>query len=178
MCGVAPSYTLLRARYRSVLLPWPSSNDTMQPLPRPNRDSAPPGNQARDQQQSEHVGSTRLQAPTGTMHDPARASTVTNPNPDGKKKRRHRGGKRKKNRRQSFAAPSETSAIMSGPEGLHDPLIQQSEEMDGFHRGPSFYDSPSARRRPTIGNISDHSVDSEALLDHRYVRRAKQSSVC
>ena len=103
---------------------------------------------------------------TSTVRDLTRASTSTNPNPEAKKKRRHRGGKRKKNRRQSFAAPSETSAL----EPLErDSLVQVPENDDDYHNPTGFYGSPPGRRRPTIGNanMSDESMDSEALLDHR-----------
>lgn len=72
-----------------------------------------------------------------------------------KKKRKHRGGKRKKNRRQSFAAPSEGTDIHSATEGMQDdPLVQVPED----ERVP-FYRMRS--------NMSDESLESEALLDHR-----------
>ena len=80
---------------------------------------------------------------------------TTNPQQsDGKKKRRHRGGKRKKNRRQSFAAPSEGTDIQS---------------VSGMPDGP-LVDIPEDQRAPFYrmrSNLSDESLDSEALLDHR-----------
>lgn len=137
----------------------------MQPLPRPNRDGYSQGNGAHDQHQNETRPSLPPQHSTSTVRDLTRASTSTNPNPEPKKKRRHRGGKRKKNRRQSFAAPSETSAL----EGPLDPLVQVPENDDAYHNTTGFYGSSPGRRRPTIGNanMSDESMDSEALLDHR-----------
>ncbi|EXJ75512.1 uncharacterized protein A1O5_00018 [Cladophialophora psammophila CBS 110553] len=78
---------------------------------------------------------------------------------DGKKKRKHRGGKKRRRRRQSFAAPSETSAMQSGRDvPTDDPLIEEAQETTSAR--PPFYQS-------NRGNISDDSLDSEALLDHR-----------
>ncbi|KIW75361.1 hypothetical protein Z517_10102 [Fonsecaea pedrosoi CBS 271.37] len=89
----------------------------------------------------------------------ARLSTVSTAHADGKKKRKHRGGKKRRNRRQSFAAPSETSAMQSGRDvPTDDPLIEEAQEPPGAH--PPFYQT-------NRGNISDYSLDSEALLDHR-----------
>jgi magnesium transporter len=83
------------------------------------------------------------------------ASTTT---ADGKKKRKHRGGKKRRNRRQSFAAPSETSAVASGRDVLpDDPLIEEAEPVG---RRQSIY-------RSNARNLSNESLDSEALLDHR-----------
>ncbi|KAK4941852.1 CorA metal ion transporter [Elasticomyces elasticus] len=84
----------------------------------------------------------------------------TNPT-DGKKRRKHRGGKkRRNNRRQSFAAPSDTSAMHSIADGpIDDPLIEESQQQQPAGR-QTFY-------RNHTGNLSDESLDSEALLDHR-----------
>lgn len=84
-----------------------------------------------------------------------RGSTIS----EGKKRRKHRGGKKRKNRRQSFAAPSENSVIHSMGEGLpNDPLIEAPQDEEDVRL-------PFYRRR--TGNLSDDSLDSEALLDHR-----------
>ena len=75
-----------------------------------------------------------------------------------RKKRKHRGGKRKKNRRQSFAAPPSEAGtdVPSAVDGLqNDPLAQVPEDgRSDFYRMRS--------------NFSDESLESEALLDHRY----------
>ncbi len=90
----------------------------------------------------------------------ARLSTVSTAGTDGKKKRKHRGGKKRKNRRQSFAAPSETSAMASGREGpMDDPLMEDEEAQPPAIR-QSFYRNDNL-------NMSGESLDSEALLDHR-----------
>ncbi|EXJ63232.1 hypothetical protein A1O7_03679 [Cladophialophora yegresii CBS 114405] len=87
-----------------------------------------------------------------------RLSTVSTAAGDGKKKRKHRAGKKRRNRRQSFAAPSETSAMTSGRDGpTDDPLIEEPQP-------------PSIRQslyRSNNRNLSNESLDSGALLDHR-----------
>ena len=85
-----------------------------------------------------------------------------------KKKRKHRGGKRKKNRRQSFAA-SDVSALQSAAEGMPDPLVQVPEDEATMLRGS---DAGVPQRRDTDfyamrRNLSNESLDSEVLLDHR-----------
>src|SRR5213595_1568970 len=46
------------------------------------------------------------------------AASVLRTLAEGRKRRKHRGGKKKRNRRQSFAAPSEDSALLTLEEGL------------------------------------------------------------
>ncbi|KIW47241.1 uncharacterized protein PV06_02828 [Exophiala oligosperma] len=123
----------------------------MHPLPPPNRGqpSQHPTNRSRD--------------PTPSRPNPSSAAQdQSTTNPDGKKKKKHRGGKKRRTRRQSFIAPSETSAIQSVGDGPHDdPLIEESQLVatSASARRP-FYQNPQ-------GNLSGASVDSEALLDHR-----------
>ena len=79
---------------------------------------------------------------------PAGASS-TGPKPPGqkssnRKRKGHRGGKKKRSRRKSFAILHEDS---------HD---EGQSSVDGFYQ-------------QTQGNLSGTSIDSEALLDHRYV---------
>jgi magnesium transporter len=72
-----------------------------------------------------------------------------------RKKRSHRGGKKKRIRRQSFAAPSDDGS------GL--PETSQSRvdvHIQGVARSNSFY---RLQR-----NLSNTSIESETLLDHRY----------
>jgi magnesium transporter len=92
------------------------------------------------------------------------------------KKRRHRGGKKKKNRRQSFIAPSDIGSTAYGSHaeddsGLNDPfgqvLPEHHDDEDPHRRGSN---TSPVRRRDFYhrrGNLSDESINSEALLDHR-----------
>jgi magnesium transporter len=73
----------------------------------------------------------------------------------GRRKRNHRAGKKKRTRKQSFAAPSEEDG--SGLPGT-------SQDRNNEHNAAraSFY-------RLQEGNLSNTSMESEALLDHRYI---------
>lgn len=64
--------------------------------------------------------------------------------PNARKRKGHRGGKKKRSRRKSFALLHEDS---------HDEL--DTDDPEGFYQQPT-------------GNLSGTSIDSEALLDHRY----------
>ena len=77
-----------------------------------------------------------------------------------KKRRNHRGGKKKKNRRQSFATPSDNPGLGDGARSSHDLL----EAPAASAQRPSFY----RLGQSGAGNLSDTSLDSSALLDHRY----------
>ncbi|RMZ86097.1 hypothetical protein DV737_g74, partial [Chaetothyriales sp. CBS 132003] len=80
-----------------------------------------------------------------------------------KKKRKARGNKRKKNRRQSFAAPSDDGD--EGDEGTDGAGRPREMPGDGAARRPA-----EADRLAFYGmrsNLSNASMDSEALLDHR-----------
>src|SRR5947207_2188361 len=79
---------------------------------------------------------------------------------EGRKRRKHRGGK-KRNRRQSFAAPSEDSALLALGEGLEDTGLL------GVPAIPSTKRVPLYRRGHSSGNLSSTSLDSDVLLDHR-----------
>jgi magnesium transporter len=100
----------------------------------------------------------------------------------GKKKKTHRGGKKRRNRRQSFAAAADLAQGDSMDErpSLANVSHGQSRGSNGFYR--------------THSNLSNTSLESEALLDHRdhptlrtrrpsvpvtsmYQPRASQSSV-
>lgn len=131
----------------------------MYPLPPPKRE-APTATTGTDEQ-NHHQSNRAVDPQTSsiTIEQPQGSSSAAAS--DGKKKRKHRGGKKRKKRRQSFAAPSETSAIQSIGEGISDdPLIQINEDRR-VSQAP-FY------RRQT--NLSDDSLDSDALLDHRYAQ--------
>ncbi|GAM85578.1 hypothetical protein ANO11243_035850 [Dothideomycetidae sp. 11243] len=75
------------------------------------------------------------------------------------KKRKHRGGRKKKNRRQSFAAPSE-STITANDETAND---RRPSLLDGPRQGAA----SNSLYRLQSGNKSSTSLESEALLDHR-----------
>lgn len=79
-----------------------------------------------------------------------------------KKKRKHRGKKSKKGRRQSFVAPSDESSLPSVmPEIMEDQHVA--------NRSSSGLKQSIYRLGQPGGNLSSTSLESEALLDHRYV---------
>jgi magnesium transporter len=81
---------------------------------------------------------------------------------DPKRRRKHRGGRKgKRNRRQSFAAPSEGSEQPAISE-----MMSDQQASNGLTSGPrqSVY-----RLGQAGGDLSSTSLDSEALLDHRYM---------
>ncbi|ETN40139.1 uncharacterized protein HMPREF1541_04415 [Cyphellophora europaea CBS 101466] len=128
----------------------------MHPLPPPNR------SEARDH--PNHAPS-QPSAPSATSHSSnmtAQSSPAVPQSSEAtRKRRRHRGNKKKKPRRQSFIAPSEGSAAYSSQaeDPAHDDRLVQVPEEEAGVRRRDFY----ARR----GNLSEESLESEALLDHR-----------
>jgi magnesium transporter len=148
-----------RSNGRCVRLPyinlrctwWKSS---MHPLPPPpNRTSANQSVPARPsvapiQESSDAVEQRNQSLPQGGSET--------------RKKRKHRGKKSKRNRRQSFAATSEASA---GPPVLPEIMTEEN----GGHRSNSGLRQPFYRLGQSGGNLSNTSLESEALLDHRYV---------
>lgn len=106
-------------------------------------------------------GSPSRPGPTSAPHPvpgavaPAAASSsaaqdpqaVVKPKASTRKRKGHRGGKKKRSRRKSFALLHEDS---------HD-------EMDTTSNDGGFYQHPQR-------NLSNNSIDSEVLLDHRYAR--------
>ena len=80
------------------------------------------------------------------------------PNAPGKKRRNHRGGKKKKNRRQSFL-PGAQEGSMNAARSNHDTNEPQSSSTA---RPPMYRLGQSGGR-----NLSETSLDSNALLDHR-----------
>ncbi|CZS94823.1 probable MNR2-Manganese resistance protein [Rhynchosporium graminicola] len=93
--------------------------------------------------------------PTAIQSGNAASSSATlrpdSSTPIPKKKRNHRGGK-KKRRRQSFAASTEDGSGM--PETSHSRMNTNSAARDSFYRLQG-------------RNLSNTSIESEALLDHR-----------
>lgn len=85
---------------------------------------------------------TPTQRPAASGSASASNSTPDRPKP--RKRKGHRGGKKKRARRKSFAAFDE------------DDGRDEAEEA----AGEGFFNLPTA-------NLSDASIDSEALLDHR-----------
>jgi hypothetical protein len=78
-----------------------------------------------------------------------------------KKKPRHRAGKKRRKRRQSFAAPAES---VDGMESRQRPSLLDVPEHASQDARDSFYRLGRGQRG------SATSLESEALLDHRYVK--------
>lgn len=85
--------------------------------------------------------------PHNTLRPVAAAST-----PSKKKRNNHRGGKKRRNRRQSFAGPSDNGSSMGE--------ISQLNRAESRGVRDSFYIQHGR-------NLSNTSLESEALLDHR-----------
>lgn len=85
------------------------------------------------------------------------------------KRRKHRGGKKKRNRRQSFAAPSDDGSAIASMLGDH--------TADDSPSRPPANLQPQQFYRLTRGNMSNSSLDSDTLLDHRYVLASLGSSL-
>lgn len=77
----------------------------------------------------------------------------------GKKRRNHRAGKKKKNRRQSFAVPGDESGNGAAMRSSQE-LLEQSRSAGPR---PPFYRLGQSGG----GTLSETSLDSEMLLDHR-----------
>ena len=77
-----------------------------------------------------------------------------------KRRKNHRAGKKKKNRRQSFLPGVEEGNMdpSRSNQNLHDP------QSAGLARPPFYRLGQSGG-----GNLSETSLDSQALLDHRYL---------
>ena len=97
---------------------------------------------------------TALQTPIGTQVNSGSTLRPEATEQLKKKKRNHRGGKKKRTRRQSFAASTEDGSGM--PETSH--RGGQSASQNAARA--SFY-------RLQGRNLSNTSIESEALLDHR-----------
>lgn len=108
---------------------------------------------------------------------PMEAQTSTNAAPAdqgeqpaaSRRKRNHRGGKKKRNRRQSFAAPSDDTNTADPARSNRDLLDVPSSST----ARPPFYRLGQSGGR----NLSSTSLDSEALLDHRYDHCNPASSI-
>ena len=117
-----------------------------------------PSGHAADPSETENSTATRSRIafpniePATALQDPAPAN-VSEP---GKRKRKNRAGKKRRNRRQSFAAlDMDTGGMTQERPSLIDPTTTSSVARDSFYR-------------LQVGNRSDTSLESEALLDHRY----------
>ncbi|KAL1954581.1 hypothetical protein VTO42DRAFT_916 [Malbranchea cinnamomea] len=130
-----------------------------------SRDRPPHGNSAAPDWRSTHKSSVGQ-----VYHTNPRSQSSTRPDAHAQEgrqapvKRRHRGPKRRRHRRQSFAAPPHLTSEHNGASPEEFP-----EEM-----AASAATSPTeARRLPLYklgqvsGNLSETSLDSQALLDHR-----------
>ena len=86
------------------------------------------------------------------------STTDMYPHAPGKKRRNHRGGKKKKNRRQSFL-PGAQEGSMDPPRSSHG----MDEPQSSSATRPTMYRLGQSGGR----NLSETSLDSTALLDHR-----------
>lgn len=102
------------------------------------------------------------QAGPSNSNEPSRNESAP---PAAKKKRR---GKRRKPRRQSFAPTAEESANGDGPSSrdVHHIATNTTPMTSFYGLGPV----------GGGGNLSDTSLDSQALLDHRYGYQLHNSS--
>lgn len=93
---------------------------------------------------------------------------------EGRKKRKHRAGKKKRNRRQSFAAPSETSTMPDIHEGhpMGDPLRDIPTVSTV---GSTLRPLPYRRGHGVRNDFDEDHYDSDALLDHRDQPHAMRS---
>lgn len=72
-----------------------------------------------------------------------------------RRKKSHRGGKKKRNRRQSFAAPSDDgSGLPETSQSRAEVHVQSGTRSNSFYR--------------LQRNLSNTSIESQTLLDHRY----------
>lgn len=135
----------------------------MQPLPPPpgkagkSREQAQgttPAAGATIPEESEYVGQSS-QTQNGNQNDQSQNQAP--------KKRKHRGGKKRRNRKQSFAAPSEDGSTITSMRGENPEGANINRLMSAGAPKP-FY-----RLGQTSGQLSSTSLESEALLDHRYV---------
>ncbi len=128
--------------------------------PAPPRISTPsmPSNSATAEPQRPQP--TALQTPEGDANNSNATlrPSATIPQAIPKKKRNHRGGKKKRARKHSFAVSTEDGSGML-------------DTTDSRRRGAAESAVRNSFYRLQGGNLSSTSVESEALLDHRYVSR-------
>ena len=122
-------------------------------------DSAPPSGQASGAGRE----AAAPQRPTGPLQNTQSTSnavpTIHEEPAAFKKRRKNKSGKKKKNRRQSFAPPLDNPGIGEASRSNHD-LLETS--MSATPRPPFYRLGQSSGR-----NLSETSLDSQALLDHR-----------
>ena len=107
--------------------------------------------------------------PTETSgNQPAATNSLASNSQIGSKKRRnHRAGKKKRTRRQSFQPAPDQDIHGSGQ------VDRPTEPPSAAVARPSLYRLGNSGR----GNLSETSLDSEALLDHRYVEFSMHTSI-
>ena len=88
----------------------------------------------------------------------AAQSAVSNDPNAAKKRKNHRAGKKKRNRKKSFGQRDD-GPVMDGSRSQHSLL----DNVNGSNGRPPMY-----RLGQSGANLSDVSLDSQALLDHRY----------
>lgn len=107
--------------------------------------STKPGSSSKNPPRSEPSGSPRDEGAGAIRPEPTGIQTAP------RKKRNHRGGKKKRARKQSFAVSTEDGS------GLP----------ETSHRRQSQHATRESLYRLQGRNVSNTSIDSEALLDHR-----------
>lgn len=117
-----------------------------------NRQSNPSATSTEPQRPTEQLSNTQSTSnAVPTIQGEQAAAT--------RRRRNHRAGRKKKNRRQSFATAGE-EARQADPARVNRDLLDVSNVTTAR---PPFY------RLGQSGGISDTSLDSQALLDHRLV---------
>lgn len=122
--------------------------------------AAPPPPRSSGQPSSKPTGDELQRPGPFALQNPSNAPNTSTATlrPDGsaapRKKRNHRGGKKKRNRRQSFAASTEDGS------GIPEILQSRRSGQGQSAARSSFY-------RLQGQNLSNTSLESEALLDHR-----------
>lgn len=108
-------------------------------------------------------GTSHAERPTDTLQNTQSTSnavpTTSGEVPAFKKRRNHRSKKKKKNRRESFAAASDNPGLGDGARSNQEVL----EAPESSTQRPPFYRLGQSGG----GNLSETSLDSQALLDHR-----------
>jgi magnesium transporter len=137
----------------------------MKPLPPPKRPQSSDAAARDDGSSQPRPPATPLPGNLAATGDIETSGVVAGGPSEGRKKRKHRGGKKKRNRRQSFAAPSETSTMPDIHEGrpMGDPL----RDLPAISAGGSTSKPPPYRRGHGGRTFDEDNYDSDALLDHR-----------
>ena len=123
----------------------------------------PPAEMSSNTQAVSSMGTKGLSADSGQLSTHPAGSGPNSAVAKGKKRKNHRGGKKKK-RRQSFGASTALDSATAGTGDMTKSTPElQATQVSGTPRGAPFYRMGNDR------NLSESSLESEALLDHRFV---------